>query len=381
MKQKYRKIYHRKDKIAFYKKLRHDTGSAMMTLLIAVVIGFVGYSAGKPVFQFLKERNLLAPPEQYSADSVKYTEIATEEYFPTENNFSNDSSDEQTENSQTETEPETEENLGFVQKAPSVKGYLLDESALMSENALTSALDAIPEGISHLLIPLKLKGGAVYYATSVKDAARCQAVQAFLPLSQIYQTVSAKGFEPVALINTLEDTFFSKTYPDSSYYFPADGTLWKDQSTPEETTWLAPFSILAQEYLSAFCTELETAGFRTIICDGLVFPNFPRTELSNLNPECSETDRWKYLTQFLTAMRTAAPETVFFVRVDGEEALSGNTEAIQAAEAFPADCLLISTQEQNWEQIQELSQTVPIIPEFSVLPDDFRKKSYVLNPD
>ena len=62
IKPKGRKIYRRKDKIAYHKKIRHDTGSAVVTVLIAGVLVFLGIQCRKACSEFLQERNFLAPP-------------------------------------------------------------------------------------------------------------------------------------------------------------------------------------------------------------------------------------------------------------------------------------------------------------------------------
>ncbi len=377
------KIYRRKDRIAYHKKIRQDTGSAVVTLLIAGVLGFVGYSAGKPVIAFLQERNFLAPPSAYHQKTLSAEEVTETSAVP-EENFEPESLPTETETIPP-TEIETEENLGFVQKAPSIQGYLLNESSLMTEAAFHEALEQLPDGISHLLIPLKTKGGNIWYATSVKDAARSNAVQAFLPLTQIFQEVSAKGIEPVAMLNTLEDSVFPKNSPEASYLIQNSGEVWTDKSTADPVLWLSPFSSLTQDYLSAFAEEIETAGFRTIVCDGLAFPNFPRTDLPSLDPKCSESDRYQYLTELLTAMREKAPESVFFVRVDGNSVRNGDTEAVSAAESFPADCLLVSGSPDTQEELQnlkEISGSVPVILEYpgDTVPENLKLKSYVLHP-
>ena len=379
------KIYRRKDKIAYHKKIRQDTGSAVVTLLIAGVLVFVGYSAGKPILAFLQEREFLKPPSAYHQETLSAEEVTETSAVPEETSEPETVSELTETETLPPTEPETEENLGFVQKAPSIQGYLLDESALMTEDTFHEALEQLPDGISHLLIPLKTKGGSIWYATSVRDAARSNAVQAFLPLTQIFQEVSAKGIEPVALVNTLEDSLFPKNSPEASYLIQNSGEIWTDKSTAEPTLWLSPFSSLTQEYLAAFAEEIETAGFRTIVCDGLTFPNFPRTALPELDPKCGEADRYQYLTELLTAMREKASESVFFVRIDGNSALSGDTEAVSAAEAFPADCLLVSGSPDTQEELQnlkEISGSVPIILEYpgDEVPANLKLKSYILHP-
>lgn len=376
IKPKGRKIYRRKDKIAYHKKIRHDTGSAVVTVLIAGVLVFLGYSAGKPVLNFLQETNFLAPPSYYAekAEAHETYQSVSESSVANENNA--ELPLEEVSEVPADSEPEQNE-IGFVQKAPSIQGYMLDISALMTESALQSALETIPEGITHLIIPLKVKGGNIYYATSVRDAVRCNAVQAVIPLPTIFQDVSAKGFEPIALINTLEDSVFPKNNPDASYLYPATGEFWTDKSTVPETLWLSPFSVLTKDYLSAIAEEIETAGFRIIICEGLEFPNFPRTELDLLDPKCSESERFQYLTELLTEMRSKAPETAFFVRLATDD-----IEALSAAEAFPADCLLVPVDEQNVNSYSEISNAVPVLPEWQddAIPKKSKLKNYVLHP-
>ena len=376
IKPKGRKIYHRKDKIAYHKKIRHDTGSAVMTVFIAGILVFLGYSAGKPVLNFLQETNFLAPPSHYAEKADAYEPYQTVSESSVSNETSSELPSEEISDIPTASEPEQDE-IGFIQKAPSIQGYSLDVSDLMTETALQSALETVPEGITHLIIPLKVKGGNIYYATSVKDAVRCNAVQAVIPLPTIFQEVSAKGFEPIALINTLEDSVFPKNNPDASYLYPETGEFWTDKSSAQETLWLSPFSVLTQDYLSAIAEELETAGFRIIICEGVKFPVFPRTELDALDPKCSEPERFQYLTALLTEMRSKAPETAFFVRLDADD-----TETLSAAESFPADCLLVPVTEQNMNSYSEISNSVPVIPEWQddEIPKKLKIKNYVLHP-
>ena len=386
IKPKGRKIYRRKDRIAYYKKIRHDTGSAVVTVLIAGVLVFVGYSAGAPVIAFLQERNFLAPPSRNVSLQVEETITQnTENTESVSEPVLNPVSGTETE-TVPETESETEENIGFVQKAPSIQGYLLESSALITESALLNALEELPAGISHLFVPLKSEGGEIYYATSVRDAVRSNAVQAVIPLPTIYQEISAKGIEPVAVINTLQDSVFPKNAPDASYLYTETGEFWTDKSSVQEKLWLAPFSSLTKDYLSELSEEIETAGFRIIVCDGLEYPAFPRTELSALAPECGEPERYQYLTDLLTAMRAKAPESSFFVRIHGDAVLNGDTETLMAAEAFPADCLLVTADtesQKNIEKLKEISNSVPVILEWQgeEIPENLKLRSYVLNPE
>lgn len=387
IKPKGRKIYRRKDRFEHMKQVRHSLGSIILTFVLAGAVGFVGYSIGSPVLAFLQERNFLAPPSSYHLSEITETAEITE---ITEIPETTETTEPETE-SETETQPPTEPEaeIRFLQKVPDLQGYILDTSALITESALEQALEEIPGSISHVIIPLKTAGGQIYYATKIQEAINSNAVQAVLPLDQIYEKVRNKGYEPVALVNTLEDDLYAKNYPACSYHRLDTGEVWEDQSFTESRLWMSPESSLTKSYLAAIAEEAETAGFRILICDGLEFPNFPRSELENLESVCSNPERWKTLQDVLTAMRADATELAFFIRVRGNDALLGELEALRAAEALPADCLLVTINEEirkdsdQLETISELSDTLPVMLEWNgkEIPKSLKLKSYVLDPE
>ncbi|MDE6776382.1 MAG: hypothetical protein K2O52_03405 [Oscillospiraceae bacterium] len=383
IKPKGRKIYRRKDRFEHAKHVRHNTASVIMTFLLAGAIGFVGYSAGSPIVAFLQEKHFFITESENNNDNNNPEITDTTE---SEENTEITETTEIMETTEEITEPTTEEQLGFIQKAPDMQGYELDISALMTETALAQALEELPEGLSHVLVPLKINGGGVYYATSVQDAVKSSAVQAVLSLDKIYEMITAKGYEPVAVINALQDDNYAKNYSASSYLKKDTGELWEDKSAVEPRIWLSPESSLTQDYLSAFAEEIEQANFKILVCEGLSFPNFPRSDLDNLDAICGDTDRYQALTDLLVAMRTNAPEISIFVRIDGDNALFGDLETMYAAEYLPADCLLVTMNAENKndvETLKSLSTTVPIIIEWQgeEAPKTPKLESYVLNPE
>ncbi|MDE6729265.1 MAG: hypothetical protein K2J71_00615 [Oscillospiraceae bacterium] len=135
--------------------------------------------------------------------------------------------------------------------------------------------------------------------------------------------------------------------------------------------------------------EIENAGFQILICDGLEFPNFPRSELENLESVCSDPERWKVLRDLLLAMRKDATELAIFIRMNGNDVLNGSPETLQAAEELPADCLLVTIDEtirknrEQLESIMELSDAVPVMLEWQreEIPKSLKITSYVLDPE
>lgn len=405
-KPKGRKIYRRKDRLEHLRHVRHSVGSVIFTFVLAGIVGFVGYSAGAPVLAFLQERNFLAPPGSYDLENPENSE--NPETVPESQEIleiqESETSPETETIQETETSPETEPEtkpdqknspeIGFLQKVPDLQGYTLNVSSLMTDSALEQALGQLPDGLSHVIVPLKIRGGRIYYGTNLADAVTSNAVQAVLPLKQICEKIREKGYEPVARINTLQDSIYAKNYPACSYHRTDTGEIWADQSSEEPEFWLSPESSITQNYLADMAEEIETAGFRILICDGLEYPNFPRSDLEHLDAVCSDPERWEVLRELLLAMRKDAMELAFFIRLDAEEVLSGGVETLRASEEFPADCLLVTIDEsirkdpEQLENVLNLTNSVPVMLEWQgeTFPADLKKTknlkitSYVLDP-
>ena len=312
MKPKGRKIYRKKTKFDKMQDFKSNTSAIVGTIIALVVFVFVGYSIGGPVIQFLQESHILAVPNEVgeTVPATQPTEVVTETV--------------------TETQAPTEPPVTM----PDIRGYALPSSALLTQSALEAALQAVPEGITHVLVPLKTQGGGLYYASALPDAAKCGAVQAAIPLPVIHDTVEKAGFFPVAVMNTLEDTIYPQAYSDAGYRY-ATGEIWLD-AAPEKggVPHMSPFSDMAKDYLSNLAAEIRLAGFRTIICEGLDFPDFSEEQLAALDAHVSDAQRYTALTALVEKMQEAAPHTEFYVQLDGNAVMHGHTDGVTASEAM-----------------------------------------------
>ena len=333
IKPKGRKIYRQKSRFERLRAFGSNTGAIIVTLLLVAVLGFVGYSAGGPVLRFLQDRQILAKPSEptepvvsSSSDSVQQE---SEEVF------------ESGQESMADSEPlpseiPTEAISLEPPKQPEIRGYQLQTSALSTKAALEEALLRIPDDATHILIPLKVKGGGLYYATTLEDGTK--AVQAAMPLPSIYDTVKIHGAEPVAVINTLEDQIYPMTYQDASYRMAESGARWLD---PSGAVWMAPFSGLTVDYLSNIAKEAGDAGFTSIVCEGLVFPDFPEADVKSLDPRCIAPDRYTSIEKLVESMQEAAPDAEFYIRIDGLDILANRKDAVTAADHLDIAALLI----------------------------------------
>ncbi|MBQ8927824.1 MAG: hypothetical protein IJ055_06080 [Oscillospiraceae bacterium] len=341
LKPKGRRIYREKSRFERLRTFRRNTGAVITTLLLVGVVGFVGYSAGGPVLRFLQERQLLAAPEE--AQPAETTPL------PEETQAVDETPDAE---AVPETEPPTEAPV-----SRGINGTLLSTSDLTSETALLEALGALPADTTHVLIPLKARGGGLYYATSLPDAGRSGAVQAALPLSSIYASVQAKGYTPVAVINALEDHYYPQSNADTAYHLSGSGDRWLDASPDDGgVPWMSPFSDMTLEYLSSITAEIGEAGFKTIVCEGLVFPPFKSSDAAMLDARCTALDRYTALMDVAGAMQEAAPDAAFWIGIDGAEALDGRSDALSAVEGMETlDLLLVTADPSMGAQAQILT--------------------------
>lgn len=333
LKPKGRKIYRQKTRFERLRKFKSNTSAVVTTLLLVAVLFFVGYSAGKPVLEFLQQRKVLPMPGQREVQ-------ATEPPVQVLASEGMEMPEPETQAPPTEAEPE-ETVPPIAPEAPEFRGYLLSSSSLTSEAVLQSALEAIPEGATHILVPLKTYGGSLYYATTLGDAGKNGAVKAVMPLDKIYEMTAARGAEPVAVVNTLEDQIYPASFSLAAYHFAESEEVWLD--APAEAggkPWLSPFSELTLEYLSKLTGEIAGAGFTSILCEGLRFPDFP--EGAALDAECISEDRYTALVRLVEAMQNAAPDMRFYLEIDGVRALGSRSEALRASEELTLEAVMVT---------------------------------------
>ncbi|MCR5718391.1 MAG: putative glycoside hydrolase [Oscillospiraceae bacterium] len=358
-----RKIYRHRTAAEKLRDFGTNTASLLGTLLAASVMVIVGYSAGKPLLQFLNESRILAVPNEVQ-ETLPLTEPPTEAPVT------------ETETAAPTTEPEPQQR-----EAPEMQGYILPEDSLTAQSPFEEAVKAIPEGTTHVFVPLKTKGGYLYYATDLQDAAKSGAVRAALPLTSIYEAIAAKGAEPVALINTLEDSVYPQSYPDSAYRYAGSDELWLDTS-PENggKPMLSPFKEMTLDYLGNIAAEIKAAGFESIACDGLRFPDFTEEELSRLDSRVGQNARYTALTAVVEAMRKAAPHMHYYTLVSGTDILNNRSDAIAASNDIELEAILCkvdSLSAANVEMLRTLPDENPVVFIWDGVSVPESEKSYI----
>ncbi|GHU55479.1 hypothetical protein FACS1894132_11640 [Clostridia bacterium] len=217
-------------------------------------------------------------------------------------------------------------------KKQEVFSCFLDVSALASIDALNTALDSIPKvplQYNAVVVPLKSKGGALNYATALEIAISARSNQGSLALADIFETISKKGFTPVAEINLLEDSIYPKTFGDTSYTL-ASGASWYDNNPANGgKPWLSPFSTGTKTYLQEVLTEINTAGFTNIILSSACFPPFRPSDLNIVVNPVQGIDRYKAITDLVSSLLANLPESEPTVVVNANDIFNGTADVLK----------------------------------------------------
>ncbi len=336
-KPKGRKIYRQKTKFERLQEWKSNTAAVCATVAVTGILVFVGYSVGGPVLHFLQDSNILSVPNEVE-ETLASTEAEPE------------TTDAPADVPGVVVSAVTEAAVTPAPAIPKMHGYQLDLSALLSQNQLEASVQEIPDGTSHVFVPLKVRGGSIYYATALPDAAQSGAVAAAIPLKTIYDTVAATGAEPVAVINLLEDTTYPVAYPESAYRCEGGEEYWLD--APAENggkPHISPCSDMTVGYLSNLAAEVCEAGFKSIVCDGLTFPQFSEEDLARLDSRLNEDTRYTGLVKLIESMHTSAPHTKFYVSLSGNDILANRRDALMAAEALDLTAVLCRVDEVSAE--------------------------------
>ena len=384
LKPKGRKIYRQKKRFEKFQAFWDNTTAVVSTLLMVAVVAFVGYSAGAPILRFLQEKEVLKPPQKTAEVTTEPTpEIPQEENSapqpPPENPEVDDHSADvhaQVIEEEPVTEPQTEAPTAPPMEVPEIRGWRLSTSELSTETTLQNALQTIPEQVTHVILPLKISGGQIYYATNFGSPS---AVKAAVPLSTLYRKVEEMGFKPVAELNLLEDTIYSVKNPDSTYLLD-DGSFWKDGMG---RTYLSPFSSATMSYLSGLSAEIEQSGFTEIVCDGLIFPQFEENDLSHLDSRCSASDRYTALVEVVEKMQDSAPNLTFYVKIDGEAILDNQTATLSAADHLELDAIFVTMNAETFPEmdaLREVSEEHPCILEWHDMGLPEGQETYIFDP-
>ncbi len=248
----------KKSKINIYNKRKNKTKrtvSLLVTIVLACVLGVVGYGVGKPIIKYLSERE----PGSNTSDPIDSTPSGGGSA-----NSGTTSSDIPVSSSDDTSEPEPVED--------DTRMYVLPITATASTEALNSALAVAKEaGYNCAAVTLKDDTGVLHYKSEIPRIKDWQIINTgTLSAQLICDTITKAGLTPAARISTIKD----RTAPGlfGTFAFP-DGGMWLDNAADlGGKPWLSPFEEVSGTYIQEITEELSAAGFKHIICVDTKFP-------------------------------------------------------------------------------------------------------------
>lgn len=313
-----------------YHPLRSAIGT-VLTLILVVVIGFVGYNVVGPIVTRLQQEKLnpTATADPYFTENSAGEIITAVQTQATTTPQTTTSTDTTTETSATTT---TE---AFPSRFPSDidVAYFAAEDALKDLDSVEAAAKKCREnGYRSMILPLKLSSGMLQYSSSVDKAAACGASNdEMLTLREIVNAAKRYDVSCIGQIFTLEDHTFPNFFMEGSYVFKEGTTRWLDNK-PEEggKPWLNPFDAASADYLAGIAAEIQKGGFTQIICTGTIFPHFFRSDAELIGNHIEDADKRKEaLVSVLNRIADVAPTAGLYA--DLYAVSQGTEEAFQPA--------------------------------------------------
>lgn len=181
------------------------------------------------------------------------------------------------------------------------RAYWLKETEIDTVETLESMINALGNEYNMVVVPLKIEGGKLNFASSY-DGAVLAEVGNNLELSNIYNIIKNKGYTPAASINTMQDNLYPYTSKNSGFILKDTKKLWLDTQDDKGKPWLNPASTETKQYLSAITGEIAQAGFKHIICTNMEYPSFSQEALDDIGGIVTETDRYLDLVDNVNSM-------------------------------------------------------------------------------
>ncbi|MCQ2491325.1 MAG: hypothetical protein MJ079_07030 [Ruminococcus sp.] len=304
-KHKGRKIYKTKEKNYYGKSPLGKFLSAALTVLLIGGIGFIGYSVAEPIINYTQHKG--DKPEEDTTASETLEETMPED------------------TSSAAEEPKASEKFQAAGLTP---------NDMVNAAALKTALSAVPKkaGVEFVEVPLKVRGGKIYFSSVSQEAKKCGAVSSSLRLEDIAALIKESGYKPAAEISTFCDNQLPTVYPTAGYVTSADGSQWLDNDVKNGgVPWTAPTSSETLGYVSSIIGEVTDAGFERIVCTDIMYPYFRESDLSMLDEQFGRSDRFLALTSAANLFyeKAVSGGASMYVGVSAADMLRGNCDVLQ----------------------------------------------------
>lgn len=305
----------------------------LVTIVLAVFAGIVGYSIGAPVM------------ERLSAEADSPTTVPAETTVTTTTTAQTDTTAATTVTTAAETTVTTTTERTVPQRfdEPVQLAYCVAPENMYDTEYLEMTAESLSaQGYTAMMFPLKDAGGALLYQSGTDAAKTAKAFsEQALPLSELTAITSMRGMSCMACFDMLNDNVYPAAYQNGAYCFADSGSRWLNTSEEKGgKPWISPFTEPARGYLSALAEEIHAAGFSRICCTDLMFPLFRDSDVSILGSYVKNSERRaEALSAAMAGMTDAAVYTCALNDENAPEAIaaipSDAPVCVQIAPASP----------------------------------------------
>jgi hypothetical protein len=271
-----RKVY--RNSVGRRKKKTAKALHILLIVLLLAVLVYLGYIIAGPLFRFFKQSEEIDPQGFVPPQTI--TETVTTPVTKIQDN----------------TDTQTGGTVLEPVAGKALTALTLPSAALDSAQILSGYVsEALNNGYTAVVVPLKQKGGALTYKTTAEMAVSAGIVKGTMTAAEIAAVIKESGLTPIASLNLLEDNTSFSNYR-GVYKFASDSSRWYDNAVNKGgKPWISPFDKDAQEYLRFLADEVSAAGFADVIFGGLVFPPFRNSDLGYIGTSVSSPDRYNAL--------------------------------------------------------------------------------------
>lgn len=280
----------------------------VITIIFAILLVFFGYCIGEPIYNYIKN-----PPES-NPDVWTPPEI-------------------------TNTTPEeTTPASGMTPVSfKEWSAYTLKPVDMLNKELFTAAVNSAKnDGYTSIVVPLKERGGKIYYATKSEVALlNGGIVKSDLDAVEICKTIKRSGLTPIASVSVLYDNLSPINESDIGFVIQESGKLWYDDYINlDGNPWISPFSQSSKQYLSEISDEISSAGFDAVVISDISFPEFEETDLVEIGDIVrNEELRGTVLYETSLIFSDVAPFTIY--RTSASEIINGDDEFLAKSDYMP----------------------------------------------
>ncbi len=280
----------------------------VITIIFAILLVFFGYCIGEPIYNYIKN-----PPET-SSNAWTPPEV---------------------------TNVTIKETSGDSDMIPvSFQGwsaYTLRPVDMLNEELFTAAVDSAKNnGYTSVVVPLKIEGGEVYYATKANVALlNGEIVKSELEINEICKTIKRSGLMPVASVSVLYDNLSPVNESDIGFVIEESGVLWYDDYiNVGGKPWISPFSSSSKKYLLQISDEVAAAGFDAVLLSDIAFPEFEEDDFQEIGDIIrNEELRGTVLYETATIFSDSASFTIY--RTSASEIINNEDEFLEKSDYTP----------------------------------------------